>query len=96
MEEGCLTCHNNISQTNMPFSTFHTIWKPLMGTKIPSWFYNVSTYDGKVIEYWTFLKLKIHLNKNYKLQFNLDMILVLLESPWWVGFNEGDFFNSKI
>jgi hypothetical protein len=29
-----------------------------------SWFYNVSTYDGEVIEYWTIFKLKIHLNQN--------------------------------
>jgi hypothetical protein len=67
MEESCLTCHDDICQTIMPFPCFYTIWKPLMGTKTPSWFHIVSTYNGEIIEYWTFLKLKIHLNQNYKL-----------------------------
>jgi hypothetical protein len=40
----------------------------------------------EVIEYF----LKNHLNQNYKWLGNLDALLVFLESPWWVGFNEGD------
>ncbi len=34
--------------------------------------------------------LKIHLNQNKNLQGNLGVLLILLESPWWVAFNECD------
>jgi hypothetical protein len=40
------------------------------------------------IAYWTNFSLKIHSNK--KLEQNLDLLLIFLETPQWVGFNESD------
>ncbi len=40
------------------------------------------------IEYWTNFSLKIHSNK--RLEQNLDLLLVFLETLQWVGFNESD------
>jgi hypothetical protein len=57
-----------------------------------SWFCNVSTYGGEVIEYWTKFSLNIHLNQNkikYRGIWNTHS-MILLKSHKGVGFNEND------
>jgi hypothetical protein len=41
-----------------------TVRKPLVSRGAPSWFHNILTYNGEVIEYWTIFLLKIHSNQN--------------------------------
>jgi hypothetical protein len=48
----CFDCHVEISPSYGAFShTIITIGKPLMNRVALGWFHNISTYDGKVIEY---------------------------------------------
>jgi len=64
MKEGCLfvlcvlfACHAKISQYIAPFwLALNIVGKPSLSKDAPSWFHNVSTYAGEVIEYW----LKFH------------------------------------
>ncbi len=90
MKEGCLlVCLSrwNLPNHNASCHTFGTFGKPLKSRGSPTWFH-------KVIEYFS----KNHLNQNYKWLGNLDAILVFMESPWWVGFNEGhlEFFRFEV
>ncbi len=52
----------------------------------------------KLLNIEQFFLLKIHLNQNQKLKGNLGSLLIFLESPHWVGFNEVDLeiFRSKV
>jgi hypothetical protein len=77
----------------------HDLLEVLVPLESPLWVglhllvYNILTYGGEVIEY-----LKIHLNKKKKLKEVWDILLTLLESPWWVRFNEADLeiFGPKV
>jgi len=51
-----------------------TVGKPLMNRGASSWFYNVSTYGGQVIEYLTIFLLKFYLNQNQKIWGNLGIL----------------------
>ncbi len=51
-----------------------------MNRDVWNWFHNVVPNGGEIIEYLTKFSLKIHLNKNSKLQGNFDALLILLES----------------
>jgi hypothetical protein len=64
----------------------------------PSWFHNILTYNGEVIEYWTIFSIKIHFNQNSKLLSKLGTLLIVLESPRWVGLNEDnlEIFRPKV
>jgi hypothetical protein len=48
-----------------------------------SWFHNVFTYNGKVIEYWTNFSLKISFNSKQKIVVQFDVLLV-----FWKTLNE--------
>jgi hypothetical protein len=55
MKEGCLFVlfiyHVKISQITMHFATLDIIGKPSMNRGATTWFQNVLTYGGRVIEY---------------------------------------------
>jgi hypothetical protein len=62
------SCHA-LGTIGKPFGTsccaLGTIEKPTKSKHAGSWFHNVSTYNEKVIEYFTKTKLvKIHFNQN--------------------------------
>jgi hypothetical protein len=53
-------CHIEISQTMVPLPTLLVLLEsPWWVTRALSWFYNVLTFSGEVIEYWTTFSLKI-------------------------------------
>jgi hypothetical protein len=60
-----------------------------MSRGAPNWFKNVSTYCGKVIEYWTKNSLNSFKSKQ-KVIGEFGPNLVLLEIPWWIRFIEGE------
>jgi len=61
-------------------------WKALVELSrgaTPSWFHNVPTYSGEIIEYWAILSMKICLNQKLKNigEFEHAIDILLLESP---------------
>jgi hypothetical protein len=54
-----------------------------------AWFHGVWTCGARVLEYWMISSLKIKLNPSWKFQrnWNVPLVLVLLERSWWAGFN---------
>jgi hypothetical protein len=88
--------HVEISQTTMSLAMLLVYWwKALVefSRGAPSWFHNVPTYGGEIIEYWTILSLKFCLNQKQKNigEFEHAIDILLLESPRWVGFKEAKF-----
>jgi hypothetical protein len=59
-------CHIEISPTIAPLVTLLLPLQSPTRRRVgvhPSWFHNVSTYSGEVIQYWFFL-IKIYLDQN--------------------------------
>jgi hypothetical protein len=75
--------------------TFCIIGKHLMNKDAPSWWHNFWPIEKKLLNIEKKL-LKIHLNQKLNLFGNLGMLLVWLESPWWVGFNIGDLETFRL
>ncbi len=59
-----------------------------------SWLHGIWTCGAKVLEYWMICSLKIKLNRNWKLQRNWNVPLVLLERSWWAWRN-GIYLDSE-
>jgi hypothetical protein len=60
-----------------------------------SWVEDFSSYNAKVIDYWTIFSLNFLTNQDWKLHWNLEVFLVLLESLHQVWFNKVDFVILK-
>ncbi len=63
----------------------------------PKWFVYVLTCSGKIVEYWTKISLKIHLNQKIIIG-KFGCVLGIATNPHWLGFNEHDLeiFRSKV
>jgi len=58
MKEVVCLSHGDLSNHSASCHTLGTVGKPSMSRGAPSWFHNVPTYGGEVIEYWTIFPLK--------------------------------------
>ncbi len=69
--------------------------KLLMSSGALTWLETVWRYGVEAIDYWTIFSMIIKSNQNWKLYWNLEVFLVLLESPWQVRFNRVCFTISR-
>jgi hypothetical protein len=87
----CLFCLFVMLRSPKPYDTSCIVEKPLMSKSAMSWFHNV--FDICWRRYWILNKISF----KSKLKFKRGLWAhswYCLESPWWVGFNEG-FWKIK-
>jgi len=94
----CLSCWNLWHHSTI-CPILDTIGKSSMNRGVLNWFHNVVTNGGEIIEYWTKISLKIHLNQNSKLQGNFGAFLIIyhyIEKLLVNEFDESNLGNCRL
>jgi hypothetical protein len=78
--------------------TLGSFRKLLMSRGASTWFETIWRSGLEAIDYWTIFSMKFKSNQNWKLYWNLEAFLVLLEISPWVRFNKIYFtiFRAKM